>query len=137
VYWSTRRGVFRIRSCRQYVARQRAAGASATLSGTRVCWPRGLRSCSLRIRVGKRLSVIGVPSPYRRKAGPATSVLPLWFEIGSMILLVGIFLVDLLLILRRPHVPSMREASLWVGFYVLLALLFAGAMFFIGDVQHG
>ena len=54
-----------------------------------------------------------------------------------MVLLVGILIVDLLLIVRRPHVPSMREASLWVGFYVLLALLFAGALFVIGDAQHG
>ncbi|MGO1539977.1 MAG: TerC family protein [Leucobacter sp.] len=65
------------------------------------------------------------------------SVLPLWFEIGSMVLLVAILVVDLLLIIKRPHVPSMREASLWVGFYVLLALVFAGAMFLLGDVQHG
>lgn len=65
------------------------------------------------------------------------SVLPLWFEVGSMIVLVGILVVDLLLIVRRPHVPSMREASLWVGFYVLLALVFAGAIFLLGDVQHG
>lgn len=54
-----------------------------------------------------------------------------------MILLVGILIVDLLLIVKRPHVPSMREASLWVGFYVLLALVFAGCMFLMGDVQHG
>lgn len=66
-----------------------------------------------------------------------TPVLPLWFEIGSMVLLVGILLVDLLLIIKRPHVPSMREASLWVGFYVLLALIFAGCMFLLGDQQHG
>ena len=66
-----------------------------------------------------------------------TSVLPLWFEIGSMIVLVAILVIDLALIIRRPHVPSMREASLWVGFYVLLALIFAGAMFILGDVQHG
>ena len=66
-----------------------------------------------------------------------TTVLPLWFEIGSMIVLVAILLIDLLLIIKRPHVPSMREASLWVGFYVLLALVFAGAMFVLGDVQHG
>lgn len=66
-----------------------------------------------------------------------TSVLPLWFEIGSMIVLLAILVGDLLLIIKRPHVPSMREASLWVGFYVLLALLFAGAMFVIGDQQHG
>ncbi|MCW2288039.1 tellurite resistance protein TerC [Leucobacter luti] len=65
------------------------------------------------------------------------SVLPLWFEIGSMVVLVGILVIDLLLIIRRPHVPSMREASLWVGFYVLLALLFGGAIFLLGDVQHG
>ncbi|MBO1901080.1 TerC family protein [Leucobacter weissii] len=66
-----------------------------------------------------------------------TTVLPLWFEITSMIVLVLILIVDLLLIIRRPHVPSMREASLWVGFYVLLALVFAGCMFLLGDVQHG
>ena len=66
-----------------------------------------------------------------------TTVLPLWFEIGSIIVLVAILLIDLLLIIRRPHAPTMREASLWVGFYVLLALIFAGAMFLLGDVQHG
>ncbi|WP_449283519.1 TerC family protein [Leucobacter sp.] len=66
-----------------------------------------------------------------------TSVLPLWFEIGSMIVLIAILCIDLLLIIKRPHVPSMREASLWVGFYVLLALIFAGCMFLLGDVQHG
>ena len=66
-----------------------------------------------------------------------TSVLPLWFEITSMIVLVAILIVDLLLIIKRPHVPSMRESSLWVGFYVLLALIFAGAIFLLGDVQHG
>lgn len=54
-----------------------------------------------------------------------------------MVVLVLILVVDLLLIIRRPHVPSMREASLWVGFYVLLALIFAGLMFLLGDAQHG
>ncbi|WP_416446328.1 TerC/Alx family metal homeostasis membrane protein [Leucobacter sp. HNU] len=66
-----------------------------------------------------------------------TTALPLWFEIGSMIVLVAILLVDLLLIIKRPHVPSMREASIWVGVYVLLALVFAGALFLLGDAQHG
>lgn len=54
-----------------------------------------------------------------------------------MIVLVIILIADLLLIIRRPHAPSMREATLWVGFYVLLALIFAGAMFLLGDQQHG
>lgn len=54
-----------------------------------------------------------------------------------MVVLVMILVVDLLLIIKRPHIPSMREASLWVGFYVLLALAFAGLMFLLGDAQHG
>ena len=54
-----------------------------------------------------------------------------------MSVMVTILLIDLLLIIRRPHAPSMREASLWVGFYVLLALIFGGCMFWLGDAQHG
>jgi tellurite resistance protein TerC len=51
--------------------------------------------------------------------------IPVWFEIGSLVVLVLILLADLLIILKRPHIPSMREASLWVVFYVALALVFA------------
>jgi len=54
-----------------------------------------------------------------------------------MVILVTILIVDLLIIIRRPHAPSMRESTIWVGFYVLLALIFAGCIFLIGDVQHG
>lgn len=65
------------------------------------------------------------------------SALPLWFEITSLSVLCLILLVDLLLVVKRPHVPSMKEASLWVGFYVTLALIFAGLMFLMGDSEHG
>ena len=65
------------------------------------------------------------------------SALPLWFEITSLSVLCLILLVDLLLVVKRPHVPSMKEASLWVGFYVTLALIFAGFMFLMGDSEHG
>ncbi|MEN2740688.1 TerC/Alx family metal homeostasis membrane protein [Microbacterium sp. X-17] len=51
--------------------------------------------------------------------------IPVWFEVTALIVLVLILVGDLLLILRRPHIPSMREASLWVVFYVVLALVFA------------
>ena len=61
----------------------------------------------------------------------------MWFEIISMIVLVVILLVDLLLIIKRPHIPSMREASLWVGFYVTLALVFSGLIFLFGNAQYG
>lgn len=53
------------------------------------------------------------------------------FEIASLSVLLVILLVDLLLVIRRPHVPSMRESALWVGFYVSLALVFAAVLFFV------
>jgi len=54
--------------------------------------------------------------------------LPVWFEVGSFVFLGLLLLADLLIVARRPHVPSMRESSLWVFFYVALALLFGVAM---------
>lgn len=51
--------------------------------------------------------------------------IPLWFEITSMVVLTLVLIADLLLIRLRPHIPSTRESTLWVVFYVGLALLFA------------
>ena len=62
--------------------------------------------------------------------------LPIWFEIGSLVVLTLILLGDLYLVVHRPHVPSMREAGLWVGFYVALALAFAGAMFVFAGGEY-
>jgi len=63
--------------------------------------------------------------------------LPAWFEIGSLVVLTLILVADLLLVLKRPHVPSFKESTLWVAFYVGLALVFAGLMFVLGDAEHG
>ena len=62
--------------------------------------------------------------------------LPLWFEIGSLVVLTLVLVADLLIVFKRPHVPSMREASLWVAFYVGLALIFALLMLVLGDAEH-
>ncbi|WP_416903259.1 TerC family protein [Micromonospora echinospora] len=48
----------------------------------------------------------------------------------TLIALTAILVFDLLVIGRRPHEPSVRESSLWVGFYVGLALLFGGGLWF-------
>jgi tellurite resistance protein TerC len=42
----------------------------------------------------------------------------------TLVTLVVIFAVDLLIIGRRPHEPSMRETAIWVGVYVALAVVF-------------
>jgi len=62
--------------------------------------------------------------------------LPLWFEIGSFVVLLLILAFDLLIIFKRPHIPSPKEAALWVTFYVALALVFALLMLLIGDAEQ-
>ncbi|WP_036372513.1 TerC family protein [Micromonospora sp. ATCC 39149] len=57
---------------------------------------------------------------------------------GTLVALTAVLVVDLLIIGRRPHEPSVRESSLWVAFYVGLALLFgAGLWIFSGPGVAG
>jgi tellurite resistance protein TerC len=44
--------------------------------------------------------------------------------VATLVAMTGVLVVDLLIIGRRPHEPSVRESTLWVAFYVGLALLF-------------
>jgi tellurite resistance protein TerC len=53
-----------------------------------------------------------------------TQSIPLWFEAATIIVLVLILLADVFIIARRPHEPTSREATLWVSFYALLAVIF-------------
>lgn len=62
--------------------------------------------------------------------------IPLWFEIGSYVVLLLIIAADVFIAYRRPHVPSTRESALWIAFYVALALVFAGLMLLLGDAEH-
>jgi len=50
--------------------------------------------------------------------------LPVWFEVATFVGLTVLLLADLAIVARRPHEPSVKEATLWVSFYVTLALLF-------------
>lgn len=62
---------------------------------------------------------------------------PLWFEVGSLVVLSLVLIADLMLAVWRPHEPSTRESALWVGFYVVLALGFAWLMFIVAGAQYG
>ena len=62
--------------------------------------------------------------------------IPLWFEIGSYVALVLIIAADVFIAYRRPHVPSTRESALWITFYVVLALVFAGLMLVFAGAEH-
>lgn len=63
--------------------------------------------------------------------------LSLQFEIISFAVLGAILLFDLLYVVKRPHEPSMKEAGLWVGFYVTLAIAFGGLLFWQAGPEYG
>jgi tellurite resistance protein TerC len=50
--------------------------------------------------------------------------LPVWFEVATFVGLTVLLLADLAIVARRPHEPSVKEAGIWVSFYVALALVF-------------
>lgn len=50
------------------------------------------------------------------------------FEIISMVVITGILLADVLMIFKRPHIPSAKESTAFVVAYAVLALIFAGVL---------
>lgn len=55
------------------------------------------------------------------------------FEIISMVVLTALLLIDVLVISRKPHIPSTKESTAWVLFYAVLALVFFGILFATGE----
>ncbi|MGA5300610.1 TerC family protein [Nucisporomicrobium flavum] len=51
-----------------------------------------------------------------------------WVWFATLGALVVMLTVDLLIVGRRPHEPSVREAGTWVAFYIGLALVFGAGM---------
>jgi tellurite resistance protein TerC len=62
--------------------------------------------------------------------------IPLWFEIGTYVVLGLILAFDITLAFRRPHIPSTRESALWISFYVALALIFAVLLLVFDGPEH-
>lgn len=62
--------------------------------------------------------------------------IPLWFEIGTYVVLGLILAFDIWWAFHRPHVPKTMESALWISFYVLLALIFSGLMFVFAGAEH-
>ena len=62
--------------------------------------------------------------------------LPVWFEVATFVGLTVLLLADLALVVRRPHEPSMKEASLWVSFYITLALVFGVVILAVTNGQY-
>jgi tellurite resistance protein TerC len=61
---------------------------------------------------------------------------PVWFEVTTFVALAVLLIGDLALVARRPHEPSVKEAGIWVSFYVTLALLFGVVLLAVSDAEH-
>lgn len=58
------------------------------------------------------------------------------FEIIALIAMVAIIVFDLLMVIRRPHVPSFKECIGWVSLYVSLALVFGLVLYMVAEPAH-
>jgi len=67
---------------------------------------------------------------------PAMNVSALEWTV-TLVGLVALLLIDLVIIGRRPHEPSMKESALWVTFYVGLAVLFGIWIYVHEGPQYG
>ncbi|WP_017573590.1 TerC family protein [Nocardiopsis halotolerans] len=47
-----------------------------------------------------------------------------WIWAVTIVTLLSVIALDFVITVRKPHEPSMREASIWVGVYVSLAVVF-------------
>jgi TerC family integral membrane protein len=63
---------------------------------------------------------------------------PTWLWLATVGLLVGLLAVDVFVIGRRPHEPTLRECAIAIAFFVGLALLFGiGVLLFAGGRYAG
>jgi len=62
--------------------------------------------------------------------------IPGWLWAPTLVLYAALFVVDLVVVGRRPHVPSRAECARWLGFYVGLAVVFGLALWALSGRQH-
>ncbi|RFS83659.1 TerC family protein [Actinomadura spongiicola] len=49
---------------------------------------------------------------------------PVWAWVATIGLIIGLFVFDLVVAVRRPHAVGLREATFWSVFYIAVAVLF-------------
>ena len=59
------------------------------------------------------------------------------FLVGFVVFIAAILVLDMLVIDRKAHVVSIKEAGTWTGVWIGLALIFAAFLYLHGDMVHG
>ena len=63
--------------------------------------------------------------------------IPTWLWCATIALYLGLFALDLIVVARRPHVPSTRECVLWLAFYVSVAIGFGAVLWVTAGHEIG
>ena len=63
--------------------------------------------------------------------------IPGWIWAPTLVLYAVLFTVDLVVVGRRPHIPSTAECLRWLGFYLTLGVSFGAALWVVAGRQHG
>lgn len=62
---------------------------------------------------------------------------PLWLWIATSVVILGFFIFDFVSHVRTPHEPSMKESGGWAVFYMVMASVFGGLVWWLWDAEHG
>ncbi|MDV6012246.1 TerC family protein [Haloechinothrix sp. LS1_15] len=62
---------------------------------------------------------------------------PLWGWLLTVGVVSAVILTDLVVSVRRPHTPSLREAAWWSTFYVVAAVVFGVGVWVVSGHQYG
>ena len=62
---------------------------------------------------------------------------PLYIWLITSAVILGFFVFDFVSHVRTPHEPSMKEAGGWAAFYMSMAAIFGGIVWWLWDAEHG
>ncbi|MCQ4617995.1 TerC family protein [Corynebacterium sp. CCUG 71335] len=62
---------------------------------------------------------------------------PLWIWLVTSAVILGFFIFDFVSHVRTPHEPSMKESGGWAAFYMTMAAIFGGIVWWQWDAEHG
>ena len=61
----------------------------------------------------------------------------LWLWIVTSVVILGFFIFDFVSHVRTPHEPSIKESGGWAAFYMAMASVFGGLVWWLWDAEHG
>src|ERR671920_1617352 len=77
------------------------------------------------------------PYPDRSQAGGSPVEVSFLVWVLTIVAIAGMLAFDFVFHVRKAHVPTLREAAIWSGMYVGLALLFGVGVLVFGGAEYG